>query len=146
MREDEVLGPSPRERWASPMEQATLLMFLLLIIAMGRPVFSAAAADRDVPEVVVLNHEWRPSTVWERTGKTKFIWKATVFNRSDQRKKVFAYYDLLDENGYPLARNVASKVIEAHDSAEIVADSYILSQDLPKVKSSRVTVKIGFPN
>jgi hypothetical protein len=128
------------------MEPATLLMFLLLIIAMGRPVFSAAAADRDVPEVVVLNHEWRPSTVWERTGKTKFIWKATVFNRSDQRKKVFAYYDLLDENGYPLARNVASKVIKAHDSAEIVADSYILSQDLPKVKKSRVTVKIGFPN
>lgn len=146
MSEQDASGDSPEERSSSSRRRAVLLMFFLVLLGMSQAVYSATDADRDASEIVVLNHEWHPSTVWERIGKTKFIWKATVLNRSDQRKKVLAYYDLLDENDYPLARNVASKVIEAHDSAEIVADSYILSQDLPKVKSSRVTVKIGFPN
>jgi hypothetical protein len=93
--------------------------------------------------VEVLSHEWRPDAVWERIGKTKFIWKATVRNNSDSKKRVYVYYDLLDAGGFPVARNVSNRYVEPHQTLEIAADSYILSEDLPKVKSSRATAKIG---
>jgi hypothetical protein len=119
---------------------------LLLVIAMssfggGSPV---TALEPSPPVIEILSHEWRPDAVWERIGKTKFIWKATVRNNSDARKRVYVYYDLLDAGGVPLARNVANKFLEPHQTLEIAADSYILSEDLPKVKSSRATAKIGF--
>jgi hypothetical protein len=107
---------------------------------------AVAAADQGLPVVEVLRHEWRPDVVWERIGKTKFIWSVTVRNNSDSRQRVFVYYDLLDHRDVPLARNVSNKFIDPHQTVEITADSYILSVDLPHVRSSRVTVKIGFPN
>lgn len=101
-------------------------------------------SDRDASAVQVLSHEWHPDTVWERIGKTKFVWKATVRNNSDIRKRVFVYYDLMDENNVPLARNVANQFIEPHQTIDVASDSYIESVALPKVKSSRATVKVGF--
>lgn len=105
-----------------------------------------ASAGNTVPMIEILHHEWRPDTVWERFGKTKFIWRATVRNNSDRRQRVYVYYDLLDERGVPLARNVFNRFVPPHQTLEIAADSYILSVDLPKVRSSRATAKVGFPN
>lgn len=119
--------------------------FLCLVISMssfGEPSM-VTALEPSPPAVEILSHEWRPDAVWERIGKTKFIWKATVRNNSDARKRVYVYYDLLDAGGVPLARNVANKFLEPHQTLEIAADSYILSEDLPRVKSSRATAKIG---
>ncbi len=119
--------------------------FLFLVISMssfGEPSM-VTALEPSPPAVEILSHEWRPDAVWERIGKTKFIWKATVRNNSDARKRVYVYYDLLDAGGVPLARNVANKFLEPHQTLEIAADSYILSEDLPKVKSSRATAKVG---
>jgi len=96
--------------------------------------------------IEVVRHAWRPDAVWERIGKTKFIWSATVRNRSGARKRVFVYYDLLDDLERPLASNVANRTVEPGQTVDVVSDSYINSDLLPKVKSSRVTVKLGFPN
>lgn len=105
-----------------------------------------ASAGETIPMIEVLSHQWRPDVVWERIGKTKFIWSATVRNNSDNRQRVFVYYDLLDERGVPLARNVFNRFVDPHQTVEIAADSYILSVDLPYVRSSRATAKLGFPN
>jgi len=105
-----------------------------------------ASTGAPAPMVEVLHHEWRPDVVWERIGKTKFIWSATVRNNSDKRQRVFVYYDLLDDRGVPLARNVSNQFVGPHQTVEIAADSYILSVDLPSVRSSRATVKTRFPN
>jgi hypothetical protein len=106
----------------------------------------AAAADPGPPPVEILHHEWRPGAVWERIGKTKFLWSATVRNNSDTRQRVYVYYDLLDEHGVPLARNVFNRFVLPHQTLEIAADSYILSVDLPKVRSSRARIKLGYPH
>jgi hypothetical protein len=111
-----------------------------LPFGMGTEKIEAAPS----PVVEVLAHEWRPDTVWERIGKTKFIWKATVRNNSDDKKRVYVYYDLLDAGGFPLARNVANQYLEAHQTLEVASDSYIESIDLPRVKSSRATLKVDF--
>jgi hypothetical protein len=137
--------------------RAVLIVALLMGsgIAGAFPPLPAAAADQPAPPastgaplpvIDVLHHEWRPDVVWERIGKTKFIWSATVRNNSDSRQRVFVYYDLLDERGVPLARNVSNRFVEPHQTVEIAADSYILSVDLPHVRSSRATAKTGFPN
>jgi len=118
--------------------------FLSTGIALGEPT-PTAAFDRDASAIEVLKHGWHPSTVWERIGKTKFVWKATVRNNSDIRKRVYVYYDLLDAGGVPLARNVANKYIEPHQTVDVASDSYIMSVDLPGVKGSRVTVRVGSP-
>jgi len=121
-----------------------LFFFLSTGIALGERT-TTFAFDRDASAIEVLKHEWHPSTVWERIGKTKFVWKATVRNNSDLRKRVYVYYDLLDAGGVPLARNVANRYIDAYQTVDVAADSYIMSVDLPNVKSSRVTVRVGFP-
>lgn len=105
----------------------------------------ATAQDRSPSDIEILSHEWHPDEVWERIGKTKFVWKATLQNHSDVRKRVFVYYDLLDEENRPVASNVANKFIEPHQTTEIISDSYIDSPLLPQVKRSRVTVKTRFP-
>jgi hypothetical protein len=110
------------------------------------PVDSSSEGEPSPPAVEILKHEWRPDTVWEKIGKTKFIWNATVRNRSDIRKRVFVYYDLLDDQDHPLASNVANKTIEPQQTVNVVSDSYINTDLLPKVRSSRVRVKVGFPN
>jgi len=118
-----------------------------LVLALAMTIFGGAstvtALDPSPPVVEILSHEWRPDAVWERIGKTKFIWKATVRNNSDARKRVYVYYDLLDAVGFPVARNVTNRYIEPHETLEVTADSYIMSEDLPRVKSSRATVKVG---
>jgi len=68
----------------------------------------------------------------------------TVRNNSNERKRVYVYYDLLDSKRVPIARNVTNRYIEPHETVEITADSYILTEDLPKVKSSRAVAKTGF--
>jgi len=100
-------------------------------------------APETAPPVEVISHEWRPDEVWERIGKTKFLWKATVRNNLDVKKRVYVYYDLLDAGGYPLARNVSNQLVEPHQIVDIRADSYIMSADLPNVRSSRAVAKIG---
>jgi hypothetical protein len=121
-----------------------IISILTTGMALGEPTLTIAF-DRDASEIEVLKHAWHPDTVWERIGKTKFVWKATVRNNSNLRKRVFVYYDLLDAGGAPLARNVANKYIEPHQTVDVASDSYIMSVDLPSVKSSRVTVRVGFP-
>jgi len=115
------------------------LVWTLVFIAGSSP---ATATDRASSDVEILSHEWHPDTVWERIGKTKFVWKATVRNNSDVRKRVYVYYDLLDARNVPLARNVANHYIEPHQTLEFVSDSYIMSDDLPMVKKGRATFKI----
>lgn len=115
---------------------------LIAAAILSAPV-RAAAFDRDASQIVVVKHEWHPDEVWEKIGKTKFIWQATVRNDSDLRKRVYVYYDLLDGNGVPVARNVTNEYIDPHQTVDVKANSYILSEDLPKVRSSRVTVKVG---
>jgi hypothetical protein len=107
---------------------------------------SEKLSQQEPSAIEVISHQWRPDAVWERIGKTKFIWSATVRNNSEKRQRVFVYYDLLDDRGVPLARNVANGYIDPHQTAEIASDSYILSVDLPYVRSSRATAKGGFPN
>lgn len=110
------------------------------------PDAPADSAGKPVPTVEILHHEWRPDEVWERIGKTKFVWSATVRNNSDRRQRVYVYYDLLDARGVPLARNVYNRYVPPHQIMVIAADSYIMTDDLPKVRSSRARVKVGYPH
>lgn len=119
---------------------------LLVAAALTLLVAPLMAASPGPIDVEVLAHHWRPDAVWEKIGKTKFIWSATVRNHSNVRKRVFVYYDLLSADNIPLASNVANKTIEPLQTVEIVSDSYINSNFLPDVKNSRVTVKLRFPN
>ncbi|HEY5593845.1 MAG TPA: hypothetical protein VIL61_01630 [Nitrospiria bacterium] len=124
-----------------PVGVAFSFCLLLWLIFGGGP--PARAFDRDASAIEVLSHEWHPDAVWERIGKTKFVWKATVRNNSEVRKRVYVYYDLLDLAGVPVARNVTNRYVDPHQTLEIIADSYIMSDDLPRVKSSRATVKVN---
>lgn len=119
------------------------LLFAAVLIAL---VIPSMAAPPDPSDVEVLEHQWRPDAVWEKIGKTKFIWSATLHNHSSVKRRVFVYYDLLSADNIPLASNVANKMIGPLQTVEIVSDSYINSNFLPQVKSSRVTVKLRFPN
>lgn len=123
-------------------------LFCLICFLIGGlfPVYSSDPGQEHPLQVEILKHEWRADAVWERIGKTKFIWSATIRNHSSTKKRVFVYYDLLDERSYPLARNVANKTIGPNQTINLIADSYIDTDLLPKVRSSRATVKLGFPN
>lgn len=122
--------------------------FCLICFLIGGlfPVYSSDPGQEPPPEVEILKHEWRADAVWERIGKTKFIWSATVRNHSETKKRVFVYYDLLDDRNHPLASNVANKTIGPKQTVHLFSDSYINTDLLPKVRSSRATVKLGFPN
>jgi hypothetical protein len=137
--------------WALPALLAGSLTAASLLIvhhtaAAADPGPPPASAGKTTQIIEILHHEWRPSTVWKRIGKTRFLWSATVRNNSDKRQRVYVYYDLLDEHGVPLARNVYNRFVPPHQILEIAADSYILSVDLPKVRSSRARVKLGYPH
>jgi len=119
--------------------------FLLLVIICGGLFAFANAVNRETFGLAILRHEWHPKTVWERIGKTQFIWKATVINRSDMQKRVFVYYSLLDDHNLPLARNVANELIAPGQTVEIIGDSYINTTFLPMVKSSQAILRVGFP-
>lgn len=122
---------------------SSCLLTAAVSIAAIAPVMGASPEPIDVE---VLEHHWRPDAVWEKIGKTKYIWSATLRNHSDAKKRVFVYIDLLSADNVPLARNVANRTIEPLQTVEIVSDSYINSNFLPDVKSSRVRVKLRFPN
>lgn len=109
-------------------------------------VDDAGAASRDPVGIEIVEHGWHPDEEWSYIGKTKYIWRVTVRNNSDVRKRVFAYYYLLDADDVPLARNVANKYVGPHQTVEILANSYIMTPKLPRVERSRVTLKVGFPN
>jgi len=149
---DSACGSDPLKGWRSKRDRTRsrrgsiffYLVFSLLIGAVSS-AFSEPAENRSPADIEIISHEWRPDQVWELIGKTKFIWKATLKNHSDVRKRVFVYYDLLDEENKPLASNVANKFVEPHQATEIVSDSYINSNLLPQVRRSRVTVKTRFP-
>lgn len=117
---------------------------VLPIVAASAIVVARSDAEPSPPVIEVLAHEWHPDVVWERIGKTKFVWRATVRNNADERKRVYVYYDLLDARRVPVARNVANRFVDPHQTVTIEADSYILTADLPKVTDSRATAKIGF--
>jgi len=125
------------------MNRGFVLPLLVTVLSFFGGAPPVAAVEPSSPVVEVLSHEWRPDAVWERIGKTKFIWKAVVRNNSDAKKRVYVYYDLLDAGGFPLARNVSNRYVEPHQTLEIAADSYIMTEDLPRVRSSRATAKIG---
>jgi len=118
--------------------------FLLLCftLGMGRPTF----AGREDASVELVSHGWKADEVWEKIGRTQYLWHATVRNRSDVKKRVYAYYYLLDQDNVPLARNVANRFVGPHETVEIKASSYIMTIDLPNVVGSRVKLKVGFPN
>lgn len=120
--------------------------FLLIAAALIVLVAPLMGASSDPIDIEVLEHHWRPDAVWEKIGKTKYIWSATLRNHSNAKRRVFVYIDLLSADNVPLASNVANKTIEPLQTVEIVSDSYINSTFLPEVKNSRVTVKLRFPN
>lgn len=118
----------------------------VLVIVWGAVVLaplSTDAVDRDASKIEIIEHAWRPDEVWPNGGKTKFLWNATVRNHSEVRKRVYVYYYLLDKNDVPLARNVANKFVGPQKTIEILANSYIMTIDLPRVTHSRVKVKVG---
>ncbi len=106
----------------------------------------AMAVDRDASMVEVVSHEWYIDETWDKIGKTKYVWKVTLQNHSDVRKRVYAYYYLLDANDVPLARNVANRFVGPHQTEELVANSYIMTYKVPHVTRSRISLKVGFPN
>ncbi len=108
--------------------------------------FAQAEDRRDASMIEILRHEYHIDETWEKIGKTKYIWKVTFENHSDVRKRVYAYYSLLDPNGVPLARNVANRFVGPHETAEITANSYIMTLKVPEIANSRVQLKVGFPN
>jgi hypothetical protein len=122
------------------------LLSLPPVAVAADPGASSESSGHSVPTVELLHHEWRPDEVWERIGKTKFVWSATVRNNSETRQRVYVYYDLLDARGVPLARNVYNRYVPPHQTVVIAADSYIMSEDLPKVRSSRARIKLGYPH
>ncbi len=128
---------------AGPVPVLSAVLTFIMWATTGGPSSVVAAGEPSPPVVEVLAHEWHPDMVWERIGKTKFIWRATVRNNSDERKRVYVYYDLLNDGRVPIARNVTNRYVEPHQTVEVEADSYILTEDLPKVTSSRATAKIG---
>lgn len=131
-----------------PLSRASKAFSVILLVLVGGilgTLETIQASDRDASTIEVLKHEWHPGAVWERIGKTQFFWSATVRNNSDIRKRVYVYYDLLDARDVPLARNVKNQYIDRNQTVDVLSDSYILSDDLPWVKSSRVTVKVGSP-
>jgi len=110
-------------------------------------VFAPAdSPDTDTSAVKVIKHEWRPDTVWEKIGSTKYIWKATLHNNSDKELKVSVFFVLLNKNDSPLARNMAQKQIGPRQTLEVVSDSYIRTSVLPKVHSSQISVKVDHSN
>lgn len=119
------------------------LLIAAALIFLFAPLMAAPPGPIDVE---VLAHHWQPDAVWEKIGKTKYIWSATLRNHSNARRRVFVYIDLLSADNVPLASNVANKTIEPLQTVKIVSDSYINSNFLPDVKNSRVTVKLRFPN
>lgn len=106
----------------------------------------AEARDRDASMIEVLEHGYRIDETWDKIGKTKYFWKVTFQNHSDRRKRVFAYYYLLDGEGVPLARNVSNRYVGPKQTVEILADSYIMTNKVSQVVDSRVKLKVGFPN
>ena len=106
----------------------------------------AAVFAQDDPIIEILDHEWHPDEVWEKIGKTKYFWSATVRNNSDTPKRVDVYYSLVDATDTPLARNATNRSIGPHETVEITSDSYITTKVLPLIKSSRVSVKVRRPN
>ncbi len=130
---------------------ASLFFALLFFVDMsdvpGLVLLSVSeAADRDASMIEIIKHEYLIDETWEKIGKTKYIWKVTFQNHSDKRKRVFAYYYLLDDEDVPLARNVANRYVGPHQTVEIVADSYIMTNKVSRVAKSRVKLKVGFPN
>lgn len=121
-------------------------VYWILFFALLFSTAAGAASQEGAETIEIVSHAWRPDVVWEKIGKTKFVWNAVVRNRSDTKKRVFVYYDLLDEANVPLASNVANKMVDPGQTVNIVSDSYINSTFLPQVKNSRAIVKLGFPN
>ncbi len=133
------------------VKKRALFLTLFFFVGMGhisdlRLLPVSEAADRDASMIEVLAHGYRIDEAWQKIGKTKYFWKVTFQNHAKKRKRVFAYYYLLDAEGVPLARNVANRYVGPQETVEIIADSYILTQKVPQVMDSRVKVKVGFPN
>ena len=106
-------------------------------------VCDAKAEPENMPtEVEVLTHDWKPDEVWERIGKTKYLWHATVRNNTDQRQRIFVYYELLDAAAVPLARNATNTFVGPRETVNVTSDSYITTSVLSKVVASRATVKV----
>jgi len=123
-----------------------LSFFLFLFFFALLPCLPSALAGRNDPLVEMVEHGWKPDEVWDKIARTQYLWHVTVRNNSEVRKRVYAYYYLLDEENVPLARNVANRFIGPHQTEKITASSYIMTLDLPRVTSSRVKIKVGFPN
>jgi len=134
------------------LSNRVLVVFTLLFFGGFHGAFDmnwlsvAEAGNRDASMIEVLEHGYRIDETWEKIGKTKYYWKVTFQNHSDKRKRVFAYYYLLDAEGVPLARNVANRYVGPHETVEMIADSYIMTYKVPQVIDSRVKLKVGFPN
>ena len=138
--------PCRRRSPCARTDKVRSLFFLVVMVVVFGFSSLVYPVDNDTSEVEVLKHEWRADAVWERIGKTKFIWKATVLNRSNIKKRIFVYYSLLDERNLPLAQNVANQFVNPRQTVEIVSDSYIQTNFLPMVRTSKATVRIGFPD
>jgi hypothetical protein len=113
---------------------------VFLLFALWNPVIARPADDSKGIEIV--EHSWRPVETWERIGKTRYVWIAKVHNGGERSRRVYVYYDLLNEKGVPLARNVVDRVVAPGATLEFRGDTYIETADLPFVKSSRATAKL----
>ncbi len=112
----------------------------------GANAIAVAADRRDASMIEVVQHGYSIDETWEKIGKTKYIWRVTFQNHAKVRKRVYAYYYLLDAEGVPLARNVANRYVGPGQTVEIIANSYIMTFKVPEIDRSEVKLKVGFPN
>ena len=120
-------------------------------VVVALAVFTPPYAGKDIipveesteaPAAEILEHSWKLEEEWPKIGKTKYSWKATVKNHSDDPQKVSIYYYLVNEGGFPLARNTASKIIPPHETMEILSDSYVENGIISRIKNSRAVLKL----
>jgi len=125
-------------RYNASMRRLSLILFFLLFSTGG---FAQVPADPQ--NIEILSHHWHPVEVWDRIGKTRFLWSARVQNHTTRRQRVYIYYDLLSAEGSPLARNVTNQVVDPGAVVDVNGDSYIESPLLPLVTQSRAVAKMS---
>lgn len=118
------------------MKSATAAAGIGILLLAAAPVW-AQTARKNPPDVVVVSHSFKLEEEWPKIGKTKYSWKATVENRTEVPQRVSIYYNLLDGDDYPLAKNTAARVIGPHEAAEIASDSYVENGIIDKIAKSR---------
>jgi hypothetical protein len=122
-----------------------LLRCLPILLLLALPSYLGAQEERPV-DIEIIGHSWKLEEEWPKIGKTKYSWRATVRNTTDDARKVSVYYHLVDESEFPLARNTASRMVPPHQTVEIISDSYVENGIIERITKGVATVKSRPPS